>query len=1274
MRNYGYPYTKSLSVKILAALLGASCFCASVSFAATLNVTNDANDLTDAIVLSTGNGNAGENSIVAETGMNTITVSSDASAYAVHTWTSSTDSANPVNLTIEGKTGNIITTTDAVSSSTCAGSAIVSGYHNSTTDFGYGGAIAVITDTGDNVIKGIGLQGYGVAALNSIDADSGVTIEAKTGNNTIVGSADAVGAANGIVTIQSDEGSNYLEGAKSAYLNYDGEGHAVHVSNPENTRNSTDRGVGYSLVEVTAATSNTFIGNYDMAIVANGTNATANISAGTTNTVTVNAARSASTDSTVSDDYVLADYVTETAETAAVFAVNGGTVNLNGQQGNTISGGDIGIWALTQNQEDVDEDIAASVTLTSESGTNTVSGSQYGIFADRSYDGEIDSTHVQMITGLYESESVYVLGNAVKPAPSVTLTGVSNEIAGTSGAGVRADEGASVTITATQDGNTISGGDMGIQAEDGGSVSVTGNGNNTVSGSSAGLYAKSQITYCYNVTGGASSYATGSHYIDPASIVMTSNSGKNLVTGTDIGIYATRSLNSTERYTLNSTYASDNREYHFYSVLANGGLPGSTVTLAGIDNEVSGNIGIRAENDATVTLEATGENIVSGSEAAIVALTGSQTTVTGGSVVVSGKLLAAHGYTYSWNDYSNLPAQARNRETLSTISIEYGAGSSVNGDMRAYKAGIITVAPADGETGSVAITGDAYAYGSDEDLPESVSSSDISLQIPDQLYYGVGFNTDTPTTGTVDITLSNGSTWSGTSDTGLMAYQDGDVTEDEIGTVNLELNDTSVWTMTGSSAITLLSGDGGTVYYQDGGDALQVETVTGSHTWALDLNYSDHSQSDMIYVVNGTSDTQTLVVKNLSELDSQMSDGDAVRFATVKNAGGGFVEGTSYYVANGLYNDTLTVDYRTISEDPDADENYDGGNKPSQETVASLYGGDDATNIYLVKSVDAEENAGAVTPDKSRDIVWRYVTDLDTFTDRTGQSQYFTPGADQGGWIRLRYRNLGVDNVGEVDGNTYELGYTTVSRQNEERKHRFSASVSYGKESGSWEGYGGDLDIRDFAVSLFDTHEYYPGKEEMTKKPAWKQGTHSYWDNYFKYHHVRTDYSAIDHHTGLQYDGKYSQDVYNLSTEYGRINKLNEKWSIVPQAQLQLSYLGGYDYTDSQDLQVDGDHDWSLIGRLGFDLVDKLDAKQDNKLYFKASLLHEFFDGNDVTVSASGDSIRHEGDQSGTWGVVGLGYSSKIGDKQYFYLDAERYFGNDFDRTYNIRAGVNWKF
>ena len=44
------------------------------------------------------------------------------------------------------------------------------------------------------------------------------------------------------------------------------------------------------------------------------------------------------------------------------------------------------------------------------------------------------------------------------------------------------------------------------------------------------------------------------------------------------------------------------------------------------------------------------------------------------------------------------------------------------------------------------------------------------------------------------------------------------------------------------------------------------------------------------------------------------------------------------------------------------------------------------------------------------------------------------------------------------------------------------------------------------------------------------------------------------------------------------------------------------------------------------------------------------------------------------WGVIGLGYSTVIGKNQTFYVDAERYVGNDFSRTYDIRAGINWKF
>ena len=104
------------------------------------------------------------------------------------------------------------------------------------------------------------------------------------------------------------------------------------------------------------------------------------------------------------------------------------------------------------------------------------------------------------------------------------------------------------------------------------------------------------------------------------------------------------------------------------------------------------------------------------------------------------------------------------------------------------------------------------------------------------------------------------------------------------------------------------------------------------------------------------------------------------------------------------------------------------------------------------------------------------------------------------------------------------------------------------------------------------------------------------------------------------------------------------------------------------------DHGWSLVGRIGFDLVKKTDLTKDSTFYIKASLLHEFLDGPDVDVWALGDTYHSTGTDRGTWGVIGLGYSEQIGPSQTLYVDYERYVGHDFSRTYTVRAGLNWKF
>jgi outer membrane autotransporter protein len=725
--------------------------------------------------------------------------------------------------------------------------------------------------------------------------------------------------------------------------------------------------------------------------------------------------------------------------------------------------------------------------------------------------------------------------------------------------------------------------------------------------------------------------------------------------------------------------------------------------------------------DGTISITAASSDTSSDSTAtstpiAVAAMTGGYATLQNGTLKINGTtaLLAAHTYYQGcaaedyypyftpYNAaasvsvvqpalYAYVSAYTKDKENrASVITALYGKDSEINGDIYAYDHGTITIAP--GEDGSIDINGDVFASGDDYLAGGDTLTNAYNLNNPE--------DDDITTESKVDITLDNASTLDGMSDTGTLmrraylaagnVYSDYGITDEEwensapeVGIVNLTLNNGSEWTMTDSSSVTTLTGSGGYVTYKNGGNSLEIENLSGNLTFSMDLDAEDGSQSDMLYVVN-SGGTQTLNVKNLQSLDSQMEVGDVVRFATIKNSQNEFVDGSTVAaVASGIYNNTYNVLYRDYETDPLNTEEYnndrnggaaytEGSSKPGTEIVESLYGGEGSKNVYLIKNQSV--NDGAKAPSRVRDLVWRYMSDLDTFTKRSGQSQYFTDEGDRGGWVRLGYHNLGVDGVGELEGNTYELGWTTIARQNDERKHRFSASVAYGKPDGYFEDWGGDLTVRDFSVNLYDTHEYYPSAESLVNKPEWKKESHAYWDNYLKYHHVNTEYSAIDRLTATQYDGDYDQDIWSLSTEYGHKLMMNKDWFWVPQAQLQLSYIGGYDYKDSQGLSISGDHDWSLIGRLGFDIVKKMDPKLDSKLYFKAGLLHEFMDGNDVTVSAQGSRYYNEGDQSGTWGVFGLGYSAKISEQQYFYADFERYVGNDFERTYNIRAGINWKF
>lgn len=497
----------------------------------------------------------------------------------------------------------------------------------------------------------------------------------------------------------------------------------------------------------------------------------------------------------------------------------------------------------------------------------------------------------------------------------------------------------------------------------------------------------------------------------------------------------------------------------------------------------------------------------------------------------------------------------------------------------------------------------------------------------------------------------------------------GSARTDRVGTIDIELSSDSLWDMTASSRITRLAGTG-PVAFRSGGDALETETLEGSHAFALDLS-KNGAESDMLYIVSGTAEKQTLAVKNGAELAASMQSGDAVRFATVRRAGGGFGEGSELAYADGAAVSVLTVEYRDAASDPLNTAEYndayngDGTRKPTTADVEAIYGGEGSSNVYLVKS--QRESAGGRTAAAAGKLVWRYATDLDTYTRRSAQSAEFMPGSSSGAWLRTAYHRQEADGAGSLHGPFWELGFSGDAAGSAERTHRIGFSAGYSVQSGSWAHDDGSVRVKDASAALYYT--LLDGRTERGEAL-------SYWDSVLRFRHLRSRTDTLDALSAARYRSTRTQEAVSLSTEYGRRFALSETVSITPQAQFQLARIGGFDTKDGQGMITSAGHDWSAIARIGFDLSRNWGSDRRSSAYLKASVLHEFADGQEISVSggASGARFEHSGGARGTWTALGLGVSRRLGDKAYVYFDGETEVGGGRQNSYVFTGGLKYAF
>ena len=151
--------------------------------------------------------------------------------------------------------------------------------------------------------------------------------------------------------------------------------------------------------------------------------------------------------------------------------------------------------------------------------------------------------------------------------------------------------------------------------------------------------------------------------------------------------------------------------------------------------------------------------------------------------------------------------------------------------------------------------------------------------------------------------------------------------------------------------------------------------------------------------------------------------------------------------------------------------------------------------------------------------------------------------------------------------------------------------------------------------------------------------------------------------------------AYSLSIEYGKTIELSKEHGVFiePQAQFIMGRLSSSSYTTDRGNHVYMGGVNSYIGRLGFVLGQK--TSENNDVYFKANLLHEFGGDRDIYMrAANGETLSDNRDYGDTWFELGLGTNVKLGNSSHFYGDIERSFGADIQKKWQINAGVRFEF
>lgn len=552
------------------------------------------------------------------------------------------------------------------------------------------------------------------------------------------------------------------------------------------------------------------------------------------------------------------------------------------------------------------------------------------------------------------------------------------------------------------------------------------------------------------------------------------------------------------------------------------------------------------------------------------------------------------------------------------------------------------------------------------------------------------FSSDIYKGGAVNLTMGEGARWNVTGQSWVTSID----TNSAAKTEDILQAEDPIKAMENMATIDLVSANTDRNTYAH---ALTIYKMNGDAVFNMSLD-GDRTVSDMLYMKKADGNYIINVVDpvTMDDMYAKRENGElfnGLRFATVgEGSDVSFravtidqgVLNVEYEVGKDSYdNNEENEEYNSTAEDGTASGNSE---KPGDAIVDGFFesdgtpvgSADDTTssaNYMVLSETDAEadiQNTGAINykligradeeiSSAGKAIVamskvnYSNAVYMDRLNKRMGEARYID--GDDGLWVRLRHDRIGKEDAFRSMNTMFELGYDWKVQDQKDGEHRRGVAFDYMRGEANYTNVMGSGDVRRAGVWLYDT---------------WLGDKGHYSDYVLKYGHLSNDFDIFAPTMADKISGDYDNDVWSASAEYGRKKDIGNEWYFEPQAQLQYAYVTSADYTTSQNTKVSLDGIDSLIGRAGFRLGR--DTSEGNTVYFKADILHEFLGDQRVYASDITGALDTTYDNEGTWYDVGFGFSHRMGEDSYMFLDVEHSFGNDNEDTYQINIGLNRAF